>query len=496
MVQKKQPQLTINHKLLTIPRSSFSILEIVLAMGLFAIIVGGAVSVVTRAFSSIRLGEEETKATFLAVEGIEAVRVIQERDFWALVPGAYGLSDASGYWEFSGVQDELGKYTREVVVSDVYRDGSGNIVESGGMLDLYTKQVKAIVTWNFSPTRQNTVSLPTYFTYWEAPLCYWDSGSVVAALNLPGDGDGTAVSVVGNRAYVTTMRNSPSSGEFFIIDVSNPVSPLILGWLSVRDHVQDLSVSGNYAYLATAKSGKELIVVDVSNPVFPTEASFFDIPGATQANDVSVEGNYAYIVTQSVTDGPELRIFDISNPLSPTLVGGFEVGTHVYGVKANNQRVYLATSNVNKELIVVDVSNPQSPVELGSYDAPLAGANGQAVDVIRAGVAYLVTRANGGGIPEFYLLAVADPSQISLIGSYDVSGRVNGVGAGVGFALLATDKDNEEFTIIDLSDPRNPVKAFSADLNGVAGGVALPEEECVAYFVTADDNAEFQVVQP
>jgi type II secretory pathway pseudopilin PulG len=45
-------------------RHAFSILEIVLAMGLFAIIVGGAVSVVTRAFSSIRLGEEETKATF------------------------------------------------------------------------------------------------------------------------------------------------------------------------------------------------------------------------------------------------------------------------------------------------------------------------------------------------------------------------------------------------------------------------------------------------
>jgi type II secretory pathway pseudopilin PulG len=477
-------------------RHAFSILEIVLAMGLFAIIVGGAVSVVTRAFSSIRLGEEETKATFLAVEGIEAVRAIQERDFWALVPGTYGLSNSSGYWEFFGAQDESEKYTREVVISDVYRDGSGNVIESGGTLDLYTKRVTAVVTWYFSPTRQNTISLPTYFTYWEAPLCYWDSGSVVATLDLPGGGDGTAISVVGDRAYVTTMRNPPSSGEFFIINISNPAFPSILGWLSIHDHVNDLAISGNYAYLATAKSGKELMIVDISSPALPTEASFFDIPGANQANDVSVEGNYAYVVTQSVTDGPELRIFDISNPLSPALVGGFEVGTHVYGVRATNQRVYLAASNVNKELIVVDVSNPQLPAELGSYDAPLAGANGQAVDVIRAGVAYLVTRANGGGIPEFYLLAVANPSQISLIGSYDVSGRANGVAAGVGFALLATEKADEEFTILDLSDPRSPTKAFSADLNGTAGGVALPEEECVAYFVTANDSAEFQVVQP
>jgi type II secretory pathway pseudopilin PulG len=496
MMRRKQSQSTINYELLTIPRSGFSILEIVLAMGLFAIIVVGAVSVVTQAFSSVRLGEEETKATFLAAEGLEAVRAIQERDFWSLVPGTYGVSNTEGYWDFSGAQDELGKYTREIIVSDIYRDGSGNIVESGGTLDLYTKRVTARVTWDFSAVRQNEVSLPSYFTYWEAPLCYWDSGSVVATLDLPGDGDGTAVSVVGDRAYVTTMRNPPFSGEFFVIDIANPTFPSILGTLSVRDHVNDLDVSGNYVYLATADSDKELIVVDVSNPASPVEASSFDIPGASQANDVSVEGSYAYVVTQSVADGPELRIFDVSNPLSPILSGGFEAGSHVYGVKAHNQRVYLATSRVDKELIVVDVSSPEAPAELGSYDAPLAGANGQAVDVIRAGVAYLVTRANGGGIPELYLLAVADPSQISLIGSYDISDRANGVAAWIGFALLATEKDGEEFMILDLSDPGTPAKAFSANLNGAAGGVALPEEECAAFFVSANDDAEFQVVQP
>jgi hypothetical protein len=478
---------------ITRAKRSFSVLEIILAMGLFVVVVGGAVGVVLQAFSSTRLGEEETKATLFASEGLEAVRAIRERDFWALTTGTHGLSRVGGMWEFSASSNTFEKYTRQIVISDVYRDGSGNIIASGGTLDLYTKRVEAVVTWDFSTVRHNTAQLSTYFTYWESPLCEWDSGSVVATLDLPGSGDGTAVVVVGDRAYTATTRNSPTSGELFVIDISDPRVPSILGKLSIRDHVNGLAVSGNYAYLATSKDGGELTIVNVSNPYTPVEVSSFNIPGTGQANGISVEGNYAYVVTQAATGGPELHIFNISSPSSPVFIGGFEVGSHVYGVHAYGQRVYLATSHVNKELVVVDASNPSSPVELGSYDAPLAGANGQAID-IKGGVGYLVTRANGGGIPEFYLLAVSDPSNIQLVGQYDVSGRTNGVGAGLGFVLLATEKTDEEFMILNLGNPTNPTKVFSADLNGVAGGVAL--QECNAFYVTANDDAEFQVVQP
>ncbi len=476
-------------------KRGFSILEIVLAISLSTIIIGGVVGVVVQTFLATRLGEEETKATLWASEGLEAVRAIQERDYWVLAPGAYGLEKEGGQWEFSGTQDTWGKYTRQVVISDVYRDGGGNIIESGGILDLYTKRVEAVVTWSFSVVRQNTVRLPTYFTYWEATLCVWDTGQVTATLDLPGTGDGTAIVAVENKAYVTTMR---STFEFYVIDISNFSSPNILGMVGIGDHVNGVDISGNYAYLATSDSVRELVVIDITNPNLPSEVAAYNILSVGQAFDISIEGDFAYVVTPQSTDNGELYIFNIGDPLSPTLVGQFETNSHVYGVKAKDQRVYLATGNVAKELIVVDVLDPASPVELGSYDIPLAGANGQSVDVIRAGVAYLGTRANAGGIPEFYLLSVADPTQITLIGSYDVSDRVNGVGAGTGFSLLATERAGEEFIIIDLTDPQNPTKVFSTSLAGKAGGVAFTEEEeiCIAYFVTADDDAEFQVVQP
>jgi hypothetical protein len=58
----------------------------------------------------------------------------------------------------------LGKFNRTITVTDVQRDGANNIVASGGINDPDTKKVTSRVNWNFSPSRNNTVSLSTYLT--------------------------------------------------------------------------------------------------------------------------------------------------------------------------------------------------------------------------------------------------------------------------------------------------------------------------------------------
>ncbi|GMR19181.1 MAG: hypothetical protein BMS9Abin34_311 [Patescibacteria group bacterium] len=470
-----------------------TIVEILLAMGLFALVVGGAVGAVVQAFSANRLGEEESYAGLLASEGVEAARAIAARDYSNLANGSHGVSSSGGEWVFSGTSDSFGKFTRTITVSNVYRDGGGDIIASGGTLDLLTKRVKSEVTWNFSPNRNNRSSATMYFTRWTESLCTWGSASQVGELDLPGDGDAKDIDVSNDRAYVTTKRNG-SSGEFFILSLSNPAVPSILGEFEVGDHTNAVSVWGNYAFLATSKSGEELIVVDVSNPSAPTQVATRDIPnGVSQANDVFAEGGFVYLVTQSSSTGGELYIYDISDPQNPQLRGNFEVGTHAYGVYVSQSRAYVANANVNKELIVVDVSDPNSPGEIGSYDVPLAGANGQSV-FYSGGVVHLTTRNNGGGVSEYYLLEASDPANIALIGSLDVGERTNGVEVGVGFSLLATEKDDEELMITDTSDPSNPTKVFSLDLDGDALGVAL--EGCSAFFATSENGGEIKVVQP
>ncbi|MDP2366127.1 MAG: hypothetical protein Q8M94_20440, partial [Ignavibacteria bacterium] len=473
-------------------RAGFTIIEVLLAMGLFVLVAGGGVSAAVQAFSVNRLGEEESYAGYLASEGMEATRAISARDYFNLVNGSHGVDYSSGKWEFSGSSNALGKFARTVVISNVYRDTNGNIVASGGRLDLFTKRAEAKVDWSFSPGRSNTASFKTYFTYWQSSICTWDSAVQVGELNLPGTGDAKDIDIISDKAYVTTMVNG-SAGEFFILSLANPIAPSKLGEFEVGAHTNAVVVLGNYAYLATSKSGAELIVVNISNPSSPTLTKAVDVPNVTQANDVFGVGNLVYVVTPSSTSGGEFYIYNVSNPPSPVLVGNFEVGNHVYGVYVSGSRAYLANARADKELIVLDVANSANPVLLGSYDVPLAGANGQSV-FYGGGVVHLTTRDNVGPIAEYYLLEASDPTNISLLGSLDTSGRTNRVVAGVGFSLLATEKAGEGLMIIDIANPATPKKVFSLDLGGAAYGVAL--KDCYAYFASTVDSQEVKVVTP
>lgn len=153
-------------------RRGFSVLEIMLAVGIFAIFASGAVIAVLQGIEMNRLGQEETIAVEYATEGIEAVRSIRNRGFALLENTAgSGVDRVSGVWTFSGSENMFeGKYSRAIVVSDVSRDGSGNIVESGGVPDADTKRVIVTTSWSASSSRQNSVVLTTYLTNWEAPL--------------------------------------------------------------------------------------------------------------------------------------------------------------------------------------------------------------------------------------------------------------------------------------------------------------------------------------
>ena len=62
---------------------------------------------------------------------------------------------------------------------------------------------------------------------------------------------------------------------------------------------------GTHAYVAAGPLG--LRIVDISNPLVPVIIGTADTPGT--AADVAVAGNYCFIA-----DGADLKVIDISNP--------------------------------------------------------------------------------------------------------------------------------------------------------------------------------------
>lgn len=172
-------------------KNGFSVLEVIIAVAVFMIFSTGAILTVAQSYNANRLGEENTVATQFAAEGIEAVKSIKDRSFSGLTNfNSVGLqrNTPGNYWEFKteGSNNILEKYTRTIKVENVNRDGSGNIVASGGTPDADTKKVTSTVTWNFNTARPETTSLITYLSDWRKPLAvsgdaimlYGETGSV------------------------------------------------------------------------------------------------------------------------------------------------------------------------------------------------------------------------------------------------------------------------------------------------------------------------------
>jgi len=150
-------------------QAGLSIIEIIIAVSLFVIISASSVGAILGSFSTSRLGEEQNQANFLALQGIEAVTSLRNQDWANMSNGTFGLNYSGDSWTLSGTSDSdpSGKFIRSITISDVSRDGNNDIVNTGGTVDSETKKVVSTVIWDFTPTRNNSVTQEAYLTNWQ-----------------------------------------------------------------------------------------------------------------------------------------------------------------------------------------------------------------------------------------------------------------------------------------------------------------------------------------
>lgn len=147
---------------LNINQSGFSIVEIIIASAIFALIVTAFVGSLTYFNKSATAAGIKARAIFLAEEGLEAARNIRDEDFSNLINGTHGLAISSGQWVFSGSQDLTDIFLREVEISTI---------------DDNTKEVDSRVSWNQGLKNGGSVSLATRLTNWQIIVEIVDSCS-------------------------------------------------------------------------------------------------------------------------------------------------------------------------------------------------------------------------------------------------------------------------------------------------------------------------------
>jgi len=239
------------------------------------------------------------------------------------------------------------------------------------------------------------------------------------------------ITISGNYAYVITYS---SLKIVDISDLNNPheVSSVYYLYSQILKF-RSMALSSGNVYIA-AKYG--MLIYDVSDPYNPVFQAWYH-DDKTEIQNVAVWGNYAIYGG----DG-EVRVIDISNPAAPSLAGTCQTdaGYKIQGLDVSSNGyicvcLYNESINTSKIAIIDLATSPNFPVEVGSYIG--TGLNFEGVKI-------------SGKYAFFYdlylclfIIDISTPSAPKWVGEWknnrfcdlDVSGNIVGISRGKGFSL-------------------------------------------------------------
>ncbi len=181
-----------------------------------------------------------------------------------------------------------------------------------------------------------------------------------SAMNLIGWGNDVALS--GDFALVANASNSVD-----VIDVSDPVSPAVVGNILAPSSVQAVAARGNTGYAVTFGSPLTVLVFSVSNPAQPQLlASVAPALGAGNVDAMALSGDCLYLSHRNGSGtGYGLAIIDVSNPSAPVLRNTGSLGFDSRTVEVVGDYALVAPMS-GSTFRVFDVSDKTSPRLVGT----------------------------------------------------------------------------------------------------------------------------------
>jgi|GEM_PF-635516 len=249
--------------------------------------------------------------------------------------------------------------------------------------------------------------------------------------------------------------------RFVCAEISNPAHPIVIGILSPPDFLRGLAYADRKVYLLGIDA---LHVVDVSHVDAPVLLGSLANYGGY---DAEIRDGIAYVGDWE--DG--LCLVDVTNPRQMRLISQVRSDL-VESVGLSGDYVCAAG---NSGLGLIDVRNPNAPL-LGRCATPTAARQ----------IAAVGSRAHVGRDHGMSVLDISDPRSPLALGQLSLPGYVRAIVASGHYALVGCDTGLE---IVDVADPANPVLAahFAA---GDAYGLALDGD--VLY--VADHNDYLRII--
>lgn len=422
------------------------LLEAIVAIGVFAIFLGGiGLTLVLGERSTLAAGDR-TRAAFLAEQQLEGVRQMRTTNFSSLTSGTHGMMLTDTGWSFSGASTVQNGYLSSVLISPHETDWV---------------DVTANVQWNFGQTRSGSVTIGTVLTNWRKVVTVgnWAAMSQLAKLTIGGTPEYQKIAIAGNYAYVTGSRTLGSKGAgLYIFDISSPASPVrVAPSFDLDAAAYGIAVNGDRLFLATDDPAKEIQVYDITSPATLATDNLInslDLPGSGKARSIAVYGSNVFVGT--LDDPPNKQFYAVlMSETGPMRVrGSLTMSGSVQGISLHDGYAYAATSYNPGELQVVNIIDP----------AHIAFAPGGGVDMTDAqdgnavatfGTSALLGRLNGSTIDELTLYSIADapvPSPPPGPWTLEIGGDVNAIAPTFGstYAFIGGSADQRQVQVLDM----------------------------------------------
>jgi len=261
----------------------------------------------------------------------------------------------------------------------------------------------------------------------------------------------TNIFVSGEMALVCTEFSGA-----YIIDLTNPYAPVIIGHISAIGIVYETYFAGNYAYLAEGENGFN--IYDITNPEQPQTVYH----NADSTYNIRINGAYCYTCS-----GSKITELNINNPASPQIITEFKLGfDNARMLYLHNNLIYVQGYH---ELRIYDISNPATLHQTGSFSFPSDPWDLK----VNGNLAYIIV---GGDY--FSILNISNPANPQLVSQQVNYYRSIQLAVTGDLVLLACWENNIQ--VYNCSDPANP--ALISTWVGVAP---------VAKSITIDKNKAF-----
>ncbi|MBI2613773.1 MAG: hypothetical protein HYW62_03295 [Candidatus Levybacteria bacterium] len=519
-----------------------SLVEIVLAMGLAAILLPALLTGLVSSREGKAQQTQRIQAVYLLNETVDAVRSVREKGWTSFaVNGTFHPVISGSTWTLATGSANINSFTQRVDIEDVQRASSGAIVTSGGSVDPSSKKVDIEISW--TQPYASTVSASLFITryldnnsFTQTTVADFETGTksgtvvtntnggevtlgaggngdwckpgqfIVASLDLPKQGVADAITAIEGKTFVGTGDNS--SGVSFAnvaISNTNPPVPSIDGTF---DGYKTNGVFGetDYAYIATDDPHKEVVIIDLrtkdANNKY-SEVGFFDAPTNKKGDQVWVLGDVGYMITEK-----KLYSFDLSSKSgSRSLLDpdGVTVGDGTRVVVVGSY-AYVTIKGSNIELQIVDVSNPNNLTIVGQAD--LTGKDAKDLFVNTTGTRVYLVTGKQDALPEFFIVDTSvKTGNRPVIGSYDANGMdPKAVTVVPSNRAIIVGKEgtegSEEYQVIDISNESSPVRCGGLNLgdqdgkkiNGIAA-VLEADGDAYSYIMTGDASSEFKIIE-